>query len=58
MRKRDGLLLSLVLFRLVAPPLQPRVVGPYPIWGVWLPSCLLLEGDEDITSMDTTSPIH
>jgi hypothetical protein len=28
------LLLGLVLFRLVAPPLQPGVVEPYPVWGV------------------------
>jgi hypothetical protein len=34
----------LVLFMLGAPPLQPRVVGPYPVWGVWFPSHLPLEG--------------
>jgi hypothetical protein len=38
-----GLLLALVLFRLVAPPLQSGVVGPYLILGVWIPSCLPLE---------------
>jgi hypothetical protein len=31
------LLPGLVLFRLVAPPLQPGVVGPYPIRGVLYP---------------------
>jgi hypothetical protein len=34
---------SLVLFRLVAPPLQPGVVEPYMVWGVWFPNYLLLE---------------
>jgi hypothetical protein len=29
-----GLLLGLVLFSLVVPPLQPRVVGPNPVQGV------------------------
>jgi hypothetical protein len=38
------LLLGLVLSRLVAPPLQPRVVGPYLVRGVWFLSCLPLEG--------------
>jgi hypothetical protein len=38
------LLLGLVLFRLVAPLLQPGVVGPYLVRGVWFPSHLLLEG--------------
>jgi hypothetical protein len=31
-------------FRLVAPPLQPRVVGSYPIRGVGFSSHLPLEG--------------
>jgi hypothetical protein len=31
-RWRCGLLSGLVHFRLVAPPLQPGVVGPYPVW--------------------------
>jgi hypothetical protein len=31
-------------FRLVAPPLQPRVVGLSPVWGVGFPICLPLEG--------------
>jgi hypothetical protein len=31
-------------FRLVPPPLQSGVVGPYLVRGVWLLSCLLLEG--------------
>jgi hypothetical protein len=30
-------------FRLVAPTLQPGVVGPCPVWAVWLPSHLLLD---------------
>jgi hypothetical protein len=34
---------SLVLFRLVAHPLQPGVVEPYMVWGVWFPNYLLLE---------------
>jgi hypothetical protein len=36
------------LFRLVAPPLQPGVVGPYPVWDVWFPSHLPLEGVDRI----------
>jgi hypothetical protein len=39
-----GLLPGSVLFRLVASPLRLGEVGPYPIWGVWFPSCFLLEG--------------
>jgi hypothetical protein len=38
-----GSLLDLIPFRLAAPPLQPRVVGPYPVWGVWFPIRLPLE---------------
>jgi hypothetical protein len=33
-----------VLFRLVAPPLQPKVVESYLVRGVWFPNHLLLEG--------------
>jgi hypothetical protein len=43
-KRKRGLLPGLVLFRLGAPPLQPRVVGLYLIWHVWLPSHLPLEG--------------
>jgi hypothetical protein len=43
-KHKYGLLQGLVLFRLVAPPLQPGVVGLYPVWGVWFPSHLPLEG--------------
>jgi hypothetical protein len=43
-----GLLPGLVLFRMVAPPLQPRVVGPYLLWGAWFSSHLLLEGTDRI----------
>jgi hypothetical protein len=43
-KRMCGLLPSLVLFRLVAPPLQSRVVGPYPIRDVWFSNRLLLEG--------------
>jgi hypothetical protein len=39
-----GLLLSLVLFKLMVPPLQLGVVERYPIRGVWFPSRLLLVG--------------
>jgi hypothetical protein len=39
-----GLLLGLVLFRLVVPPFQLRVVGPYLVRGVWFPSHLALKG--------------
>jgi hypothetical protein len=42
------LLMGSVLFRLVAHPLQPRVVGPYPVWVVWFPSRLLLEETDHI----------
>jgi hypothetical protein len=31
-KRRYGLLPGLVHFRFMAPPLQPRVVGPYPVW--------------------------
>jgi hypothetical protein len=40
-----GSLLGLTLFRLVAPPLQLGVVGPYPVHGTWFPSHLSLEGN-------------
>jgi hypothetical protein len=36
--------LSLVLFWLVAPPLQPIVVGTYAVRGTWILSHLPLEG--------------
>jgi hypothetical protein len=39
---------GLVLFRLVTPPLQPGVVGPYPIWDTWFPSRLSLKGTSRI----------
>jgi hypothetical protein len=39
-----GLLLGLILFKLVVPPLQERVVGLYPVQGVWFTSRLLLVG--------------
>jgi hypothetical protein len=42
------LLPGFVLFRLVAPPLQPGVVGTYLAWGVWLSSHLLPEGIDHI----------
>jgi hypothetical protein len=45
---KRGLLSGLVLFRFVAPPLQPGVVRFYPIWGVWFPSRLPLEGPSRI----------
>jgi hypothetical protein len=32
-KDRYGSCPDLVLFRLVVPPLQPGVVGPYPVWG-------------------------
>jgi hypothetical protein len=47
------LLLGLVYFRLVVPPLQPRVVGPYLVRGVWFPSRLLLEGTGRIQNFGT-----
>jgi hypothetical protein len=47
-KRRCGLLPGLVLLRLVAPPLQLGVVGPYLIRGVWFPSRLLLEGTDHI----------
>jgi hypothetical protein len=36
--------LDLVLFRMVAPPLQLGVVGPNLVLGAWFPSYLPLEG--------------
>jgi hypothetical protein len=47
---RDGgsvlarITLEFGFFRLVVPHLQPGVVGPYPVWGVWFPSRFSLEG--------------
>jgi hypothetical protein len=38
---KRGLLSGLVLFSLVAPPLQPGVVGLYPVRGVWFSNHLL-----------------
>jgi hypothetical protein len=35
---------DLIRFRLVAPPLQSGVVGPYLVQGTWFPSHLPLEG--------------
>jgi hypothetical protein len=35
---------SLVLFKLVAPPLQLGVVRPYLVWGTWFPNHHPLEG--------------
>jgi hypothetical protein len=43
-----GLLPGLVHFRLVAPHFQPWVMGLYPVWGIWFPSHLLLEGTDRI----------
>jgi hypothetical protein len=43
-RQRHGLFSGLVLSMLVVRPLQPGVVGPYPVRDVWFPSHLLLEG--------------
>jgi hypothetical protein len=37
-----ALLTGLILFRLVSPPLQAGVVGPYLVRGVWIPSYLPL----------------
>jgi hypothetical protein len=43
MRESDGVdYCGLVLFRLVAPPLQPRVMGPCLLWDAWFPSHLPL----------------
>jgi hypothetical protein len=39
-----GLLPGLDHFRLVTPPLQPGVVGPYLVRGVWFSNRLSLEG--------------
>jgi hypothetical protein len=41
---KASLFLGLDIFRLVAPPLQPGVVGPYSVWGIWFSNHLLLEG--------------
>jgi hypothetical protein len=45
---RHGSFLGLLLFRLVAPPLQPRVVGPYLVRGLWFPDLFPLEGTDHI----------
>jgi hypothetical protein len=42
------LFLGLVLFRLVAPPLQPGVVGSYLVWGIWFSNRLPLDGTDCI----------
>jgi hypothetical protein len=39
---------GLILFRLVVPPLQPRVVEPYLVRGTWFPNRLLLKGTDRI----------
>jgi hypothetical protein len=43
-----GLRPGLVIFGLVAPPLQLGVVGPYLIHGAWFPSQVPLEGTSHI----------
>jgi hypothetical protein len=43
-KDRCGLLSGLDPFRLVIPPLQPGVVGPYLVWGTLFPSRAPLEG--------------
>jgi hypothetical protein len=53
-----GLLLGSVLFRLVTPPLQLVVVGPYPIQGIWFSSRLLLEGTSRIQNLGTKPVAH
>jgi hypothetical protein len=40
--------MGLILFRLVALPLQPRVVGSYLVWSTWFSSRLPLEGTDRI----------
>jgi hypothetical protein len=47
-QRQCGLFLGSILFRLVAPPLQPRVVGSYLVRGVWFPNHLPLEGTSRI----------
>jgi hypothetical protein len=42
------LLPSLILFRLVVPPLQSGVVAPYLVQGAWFPSRLPQEGTSRI----------
>jgi hypothetical protein len=37
-----------IFFRLVAPPLLPGVMGPYPVSSACFPSHLLLEGTDHI----------
>jgi hypothetical protein len=47
-KRWSGLLPCLVLFRLMAPPPQSGVVGPYLALGVWFLSHLPLEGTDRI----------
>jgi hypothetical protein len=42
------LFMGLILFRLVALPLQPRVLGSYLVWSTWFSSRLPLEGTDRI----------
>jgi hypothetical protein len=42
------IVLGISFFRLVVPPLQPGVVGPYPVRGVRFSSRLPLEGTDRI----------
>jgi hypothetical protein len=42
-KRKRGLLKGLILFRMVTPSLEPRVVGLYLVQGVWFSSRLLLE---------------
>jgi hypothetical protein len=45
---RYGLFVGLNIFRLVAPPLKPGVVGPCLVRGAWLPSRVPLEETDRI----------
>jgi hypothetical protein len=42
----------------VAPPLQPWVVEPYLVWGVWFPNHLLLEGADHIQNFGPLLEAH
>jgi hypothetical protein len=47
-KRMHGLLLGLILFRLVIPPLQSGVVGLCPVRDVWFPNHLPLEGTNHV----------
>jgi hypothetical protein len=57
-KQRCQFLLGSDLFRLVDPPLQPGLVEPYPVRGVWFPSHFRLEGTSHIHNFGLSPVAH